>query len=455
MQPVFTSLTNTARTVALAVVSRQPAYLATAEVRLQRLANLISVLQARVTAHAGGSAAGTELAQLLRQVAAQVPGLHDQLRATSERAAERGAFSLELFDLDAWTLRPFAAVLNQSRRIDPTLVRFTARLAVLLMLGVAIFEYWHIPRGYWLPLTIVVVLQPDYGSTRQRAAQRLLGTLVGGVIASLLLWLKLPPVLLMTATAGTIFAFSYYLRKNYAVAVFFITLLIVLLTESASTVTIDFTIARLVATAAGGGLAMVAALLFWPVWERQRFPAYLAGALRANRDYLQLLQARLAGGGTYDPPLVAAKRRAEVANGAVFASLQRMAADPKFQQEGLAQAAAIANGNQRLTRAFTTIALHLSPGAPLKQPEAARFAELAGNALEALAVSVGQSDAPASTLAPLLAALEDFQAPLPESTAAGAQRDHWVFGQMSRTALELSAMLLAASQTKDANKATA
>lgn len=48
VQPVFTSLTNTARTVALAVVSGQPTHLATAEVRLQRLGNLIVVLQARL-----------------------------------------------------------------------------------------------------------------------------------------------------------------------------------------------------------------------------------------------------------------------------------------------------------------------------------------------------------------------------------------------------------------------
>ncbi len=293
MQPVYTSLTNTARTVALAVVSGQPTHLATAEVRLQRLSNLLAVLQARVTSHAATSPRCAELVQLLRQVAAQVPALHEQLRVTSERAAERGAFSLELFDLDAWTLRPFAATLNQSRRIDPALVRFTARLAVLLMLGVGIFEYWHIPRGYWLALTIVVVLQPDYGSTRQRAAQRLAGTLFGGVLASLLLWLRLPPVVLMTATAATIFGFSYYLRKNYAVAVFFITLMIVLLTEATTVVTLEFTISRLVATIAGGVLAMLAALLFWPVWERQRFPAYLAGALRANRDYLRILQERL------------------------------------------------------------------------------------------------------------------------------------------------------------------
>ncbi len=447
VQPVFTSLTNTARTVALAVVSRQPAHLATAEVRLSRLTNLIAVLQARITSHAVTSPRCTELVQLLRQVAAQVAVLLPQLSATSDRAAESGAFSLELFDLDAWTLRPFAATLNQSRRIDPALVRFTARLAVLLMVGVGLFEYWHLPRGYWLPLTIVVVLQPDYGSTRQRAAQRLIGTLIGGILASLLLWLKLPALVLLAATAATIFGFAYMLRKNYALAVFFITLMIVLLTEASSAVTLEFTISRLVATAAGGGLAMLAALLFWPVWERQRFPAYLADALRANRVYLQLLQARLTAGGSYDAPAIAAKRRVETANGVVFASLQRMAADPKHQQYGLTQAAAIANGNQRLTRALTTIALHLTPGSPLAQPEAARFGTLAGDALEALAVSAGASAESPAALAHLLSALESYQAPIP---AANVAREHWVFGQMSRAALELSAMLLAASPPTDA-----
>jgi uncharacterized membrane protein YccC len=447
VQPVLTSLTNISRTAALALVSRQPAQLATIEVRLQRLANLIQVLQARLTVHAAGSAAGAELVDLLRQVAEQLPVLRQQLRATMDRAAERGAFSLELFDLDAWTMRPVASLLNLSLRPDPALVRFTARLAVLLMAGVAVFEYWSIPRGYWLPLTIVVVLQPDYGSTRLRAAQRLLGTIVGGAVASVLLWLKLPSLVLLAATALTVFGFSYFVRRNYGVAVFYITLFIVLLTETAGGLTIKFTLDRLVATLAGGTMAMLAALLFWPVWEWQRFPSFLAAALRANRDYLQLLQQRLAAGGSYDPPVIAAKRRAESANGTVFASLQRMAGDPKHQQDGLAQAAALANGNQRLTRALTTIALHLTPGSALSHPDAGRFSQLAGAALEALALRIESKDPVAPPLTPLLAALENFQAPPADSAATdgAAQRDQWVFGQMSRAALELSAMLLAAS----------
>jgi uncharacterized membrane protein YccC len=447
VQPVLTSLTNTCRTVALVLVTRQPSQLATCEVRLQRLTNLIQVLQARLVAHTGAGPGSAELVDLLRQFAEQLPVLLGQLRATMDQAAERGAFSLELFDLDAWTLRPLASTLHFSGRVDPALRRFTARLGVLLMIGVGIFEYWRIPRGYWVPLTIVVVLQPDYGSTRLRAAQRLLGTLVGGTLASLLLWLKLPALGLLAAIALTIFGFSYFLRKNYAVAVFYITLLIVLLTETSGTLTLQFTLERLLATMAGGAMAMLAALLFWPVWEWQRFPPFLAAALRTNRDYLQLLQARLVAGGAYDQDAIAAKRRAEIANGQVFASLQRMAGDPKHQQDSLAQAAALANGNQRLTRALTTIALHLTPGTPLAHPKAARFSELAGEALEALARQVEAIDAVTHHLEPLRSALENFEMPLAEtgSSPAATQRDQWVFGQMSRAALELSAMLLAAA----------
>ena len=439
LQPVLTSLTNTSRTVALAIVSRQPAHLATSEVRLRRLANLLRVLQARIAATAP-TAAGGQLAEILRQIGQHLPEVQDALRATVDRADERAAFSLELLDIETWTLRPLASALNLTTRVDPALMRFVLRVAVLLMLGVVAFKTLGLPHGYWLPFTVIVVLQPDYGSTRRRAAQRLAGTFFGSVFASLLLWLHLPAIALAVATAATIFTFGYLVKRHYARAVFFITLFIVLLTESNGPVTIEFTLERLGSTAAGGALALLAAMFFWPVWERDRFPPILAAALRANRDFLQLLVARLSEGGSYDPVAIAAKRRAETANSLVFSSLQRMSGDPKNQQERLEQAATLANGNQRLTRALTVLALHLSAGTPLRRPEVGRFAQMADDTLEALARSVerGAPEVPG----PLLAALENFSPRVPDS---GAPHEPWVFAQFTHAATELSAMLLAAS----------
>ena len=48
--PILTALNNTARSVALAVVSRQPGHLAAVEVRLQRLTNLLRPQRARLDA---------------------------------------------------------------------------------------------------------------------------------------------------------------------------------------------------------------------------------------------------------------------------------------------------------------------------------------------------------------------------------------------------------------------
>lgn len=439
LQPALTSLTNTSRTVALAAVSRQPAHLALSEVRLRRLGHLLRVLQARLAATVH-TAAGSQLTEILRQIEQHLPAIHDALRATVDRAEERAAFSLELLDVETWTLRPLASALNLSTHVDPALVRFTLRVAVLLVIGVVAFKTLGLPHGYWLPFTVIVVLQPDYGSTRKRAAQRLIGTFAGSIFASVLLWLELPQTVLAVAIAITIFTFGYLVKRHYARAVFFITLFIVLLTESSGPVTIEFTLERLGSTAAGGALALLAAMFFWPVWERDRFPPILAAALRANRAYLRLLIVRLTEGGAYDPVAIAAKRRAETANSTVFSSLQRMSGDPKNRQEGLEQAATLANGNQRLTRALTVLALHLTAGAPLRRPEVAQFAQLAEDALEALARSV-EDGAPAD-FAPLLTVLENFS---PREPAGGAPHEHWVFAQFTRAATELSAMLLAAA----------
>lgn len=444
-QPVLTSFTNTSRTVALAVVSRQSSHLAKCEVRLRRLTNLLRVLQGRA-AGLHDPAAGDQVREILRQIETLLPEILEAVRATVDRVEERSAFSLELLDIDTWTLRPLAAALNLNPRIDPALVRFTARLAVFTALGVIVFKTYGLPHGYWLPFTIVVVLQPDYGSTRQRAAQRVAGTVAGSVLASLLLWLNLPFPALAVAMTITIFSFGYFVKRNYAVAVLFITLFIVLLTEAETPVTLSFTVERLASTLVGGALALGAAMFFWPVWERDRFPPVLAQGLRANGDFLRLLVARAAAGTAYDEAVITAKRQAEAANSTLFSSLQRMTGDPTNRREGLERFATLANGNQRLTRALTVITLHLSPGIPLAHPELLRFAELAGEALEGLASTVEKGASQRARLQQLLVALENFELPLPspDSTSATAQRERWIFAPLMRAATELSALLLAA-----------
>lgn len=445
--PVFTSLVNTTRSLAITVVSRQPAHLATAEVRLVRLGHLLRATEERLVRAAGESPGLHQVAGLLAQLAELAPEAGAALRATINRAEERGAFSLELLDLRAHALKPLAAAVNLRWPPDAALVRFTLRLALLQVLGVAVMHWSGLPRGYWLPLTVLMVLQPDFGATRLRAVQRVFGTLAGSLLGSALLWIHPPPAVMLGALAATMAGFVFWLKRWYTTAVFFITLFVVLITEQHERITIAFTVERLAITVAGGLLAIAASYLFWPVWERGRLPHILASALRANQDYLRRIGQALANGGRFADDLIQAKRTVEAANAATFASLQRLSAEPRHQRAGVEAVAALANGNQRLTTALTGLAVQLD-GEAVQHAALERFSAAAAEALEMLASACETDRVDAGRLAELRGRLDGIV--LPGNWTGPSRAGAAAVFQYARCATELEAMLLEADALADA-----
>ncbi len=85
--PALTSLTNTARMVALAVVSRQPSHWASFEVRLKRLENLLAVVRAQAKSQLDDSIASGQLIDITRQIEEQLPIVSSALRKTMDRAS--------------------------------------------------------------------------------------------------------------------------------------------------------------------------------------------------------------------------------------------------------------------------------------------------------------------------------------------------------------------------------
>jgi uncharacterized membrane protein YccC len=443
--PVFTAFVNTSRTVALAVVSRQPRHLRTLDLRARRLRNLLGVLRERVPARLGESGDTARLGEIITRMTAELAALEAALGATLERLGDRQAFSLELFEIDTWRFQALAASVDLSLRPDPAVVRYTLRSAVLTMLGVAALMQLHLHHGYWLPFTMMIVLQPDFGSTRQKAAQRLLGTLVGSVFATGLLLLDLPAGVIVASAAATVFAYTYLVKRNYGAAVVFITLFVVLLTETGGKVEVGFMVERVGTTCAGGLLALLAAFIFWPTWERDRFPPILAAAFRANRAYLAILVGGVRQGRPAGEELARARRGAERANSAVFSSLRRLSGDPKNRRDALERAAALANGNQRLTRALSGAGLRLEAAAPVEDGAyLEEFSARGSEALEALAVAAETGQPNRERLDALRQGLDRMRPHL--SPAAGGvpgDRLSWLVGQLGRASTELGAMLIA------------
>jgi len=480
---VLTALGDAARSVAITLITHRVENFAASKVRLRRCEHLIRVLDQQLAAAASfqneSDVAAADMRAALEHIAQVLPRIREQLRQTVDHAAVRMSFPPALPELGSRSLHSLAAWLNPAPHLDPVLVRYSARMAVLSMLAVALYKSFAIPRGYWIALTILVVLQPDYGSTRQRAAQRIGGTIAGSLLASALLWIKMPLPLVDVCAAMTCFGFGFFLRRNYRLAVFFVTLMVVLITETTAPVHLDFTIARLLSTLLGGGLALVAALWFWPAWEREKFPALLAAAIRANCAFLKSLSSLCddfsakqndAAASAVDPLM--AKRRAENANRFAAASLQRLLNEPgkgngssgsgeKFSTE---HATALAAYNQRLTRALTALSLQLENDGTAMKPAADQKAVASlrdmADALESLAVAAehGRDESALAELAPRIKKLEqtashssdfafssaaDFSREEPVLTATQRVRTELIWNQIAKAIAEIRAMALA------------
>lgn len=387
---VLRALGNLGRSTAITVMTHRPEQLASSEARARRCGHLIQVLDERL-AELGPDLEAKQLRTLLGQVASLLPALVETLRATVDRHAPRGGVALYLPDLSERSLRSLSSWLTPAPQVDPVLVRYAMRMAAMTMVALAVAKFWQIPHGFWIGLTVLVVLQPDYGSTRERAAQRIAGTVGGSLLASVFLWAHLPSAAVEALAALAAFGFGFFIRRGYARAVLCVTVMVILITEvSSGEADWKLTATRVGCTVGGGALAWLAALFFWPSWERARFPQVMAAALRANRRYLAAAaeRVRTGAGGPFSGEILHAKRAAERASAEAGASLRRLLADPPEQRREPERATALVTYNARITHATAVLALHAEAGREHAAPEFASRVEALGLELERLATAI-------------------------------------------------------------------
>lgn len=140
------------------------------------------------------------------------------------------------------------------------------RHAIVMALSVGVVVYvvlaFEVPHGYWIALTLTVVLRPFHDQTRRKALQRVAGT-IGGVLLSLLLVAILPVWGVGVALAlCLVMVIGFALTGDYTKQVVFLTPTVVLV-GSADQVGV-MVAERGMATIAGAGLAgLIGMSLAW------------------------------------------------------------------------------------------------------------------------------------------------------------------------------------------------
>ena len=274
-------------------------------------------------------------------------GLEQSLR--NQEKAER---QIEVSDFNARRpeRQPLSAILTpQHPRF-----RFAVRLTLCMVLGYGIMHFFHIEKGAWILLTSLIVVQQTYSATRQRLFHRIFGTLMGVVLgvglAQLLPTLTGQIVLLL----GTIYAFFFWLKRNYTIAAIFITIYVLAAFNLLAGVGVAVMLPRIIDTLIGGFLAYFVVRFIWPDWQYKQLPVLLHTAIAKNKRYFQSI---------YDTSISEShylhnRRTAHNADNALTSAWKDMRLEPKSKRHYQQKAFRLTDLNHALLSYISAFGVH-------------------------------------------------------------------------------------------------
>jgi len=362
-------------------------------------------------------------APLTHIACARAVGLGGQLRAAVRNASyagSRGELQAQEIELRLpQALRPGnpLATLRANLSLSSIACRHAIRCAVCLALAVTVERLSGLAHGYWIPMTLAIVLKPDFGGTFIFALLRVIGTLVGLVLATAIVHFALGGIWERIVLLGFLcFAFRELAAMHYGIAIAMLTGLIVVLLSLLGEAAGDTMLARGIGTIGGSTLALLAYAL-WPTWERSRVRPALATLVEAYRSYFSTL---------FDADERArtdARSAARAARTNVQASLERLRAEPRADVELSRLAEGIVANTNRFARAAMSLEAELQSTSILPQRESTlAFSARIGATLGDVATAL-RSQQPITVTAELRAHQQAFAQALEESLDVPEQRD--------------------------------
>jgi uncharacterized membrane protein YccC len=272
---------------------------------------------------------------VVRDVKFQADALGGQLRAAMDLARNTTPSGEAKFDereavQPLWTrFTSRVATLGANLNLRSAAFRHAVRLTICVALGDSFGRVLHPYRAYWIPMTIVLVLKPEFAVTFSRGVLRIAGTLAGLLLATALFH-YLP---IHTATEIVLVGvFTFLMRwigpANYGIFGIAVSALVVLLIAIAGLAPKEVIVARGINTIVGGGFALLAYAI-WPTWERNQLPELFASLLDAYHNSFRSITRKL-----LDPAKSSGRERertrqaARIARSNLETSLERLAAEP-------------------------------------------------------------------------------------------------------------------------------
>jgi uncharacterized membrane protein YccC len=361
----------------------------------------------------------------LKPVSKVMAALVGQVRAAAEMTINATPAGLAQYERQEaatpWRLRAAGTVatLRANVHIRSAVFRHALRLAVCVAVAGALGQAFDLKRSYWLPMTVAIVLKPDFTSTFSRGLLRVGGTLLGLVVATGLFHIEPNAMPLQIGILGLfVFLMRGYGSANYGFFVIGITAIVVQELAMAGVAPANVMAARAVNTALGGLLALLAYGL-WPTWEKSQVTEFVARLLDAYRLYFRKIRER------YEDPQHAPSADTEqvrvagrLARSNLEASMDRLTAEPRTPERILKALSAVLASSHRMVHAMMAMEALVDAGSMKAGPAFTKFANDVELTLFLLAASLRGSPVMPDHLPDLREAHRNLAQAQPESSLA-------------------------------------
>ena len=314
------------------------------------------------------SAENDATATLTRQCLTHLESLRGQLRscrdlARSERRDDgRRGLTRDASATASRTWRDRLELLREHLHRDDVAFRHAVRYSVAVVASSVLVSFWHLPRGYWVPFSVAVILKPDYSTLLRRGVSRVVGTALGASLAAVLVAELHPTHVETIILVGLVAAAAYATwAASFAVSIGLVSSLVLIMLSTATHDSLSTAGDRFVDVALGAAIA-ASTYLLWPSSQHSDVLDAEAALRSTIATYVDAVFTTLLDA---SPRIEVAKasRAAHFAYSRAEVSIGRSLDEPAATRVDPSHSRSVLVTSLRLLRALHTLRLGERPGA--------------------------------------------------------------------------------------------
>lgn len=213
--------------------------------------------------------------------------------------------------------------------------RYSIRMSLALFSAFCITMATGIGNSHWVMLTIIVILRPAYGVSKERMYNRVVGTVIGGFVALGILYIGIPKELHVFSIMASMFLSFVFVARDYRLSVLFTTLFVVFLYGLLVPDQFNVVEARIFDTIMGAVYSICFNFFVFPSAERLYMPQLFSVSIQKIRNLFNVYFDYKYADDSFLIQYKLERKEATIATANLNSALQRLLREPESQNKEL------------------------------------------------------------------------------------------------------------------------